>query len=365
MLAAMEHLVVSYSSALGGAERLLLDLAPALGHSAALACPPGPLADEAAARGLEVRALRFRRLELRRSWRDRVGAPLRIAAQGAELRRLVRELRPRRLIAWNMRALLSCRAALAGTRRGPALAFQHNDFLPGPAIGGAVRRAARAADPLICLSHAVARDLDPRRRLRVEVVHPGVDLGRFAAAPAAADGAHVLVLGALVPWKRPDLALEAAALAAERVPGLRLTLTGAPLGDDDGLLSRLRERAERPDLRGRVRFAGAVPDPRHALAEASCLLHCADREPFGMALVEALASARPVVAPAAGGPLEIVDPSCGRLYPPGDADAAAASLVELLEDRATAESLGEAARRRAEREFDLDRARQRFRDLLG
>jgi glycosyltransferase involved in cell wall biosynthesis len=197
------------------------------------------------------------------------------------------------------------------------------------------------------------------------VVHPGVDLGRFAAGAAAANGAHVLVLGALVPWKRPDLALEAAALAAESVPGLRLTLAGAPLGHDDGLLSRLRERAERPDLRGRVRFAGGVPDPRPALGEASCLLHCADREPFGMALVEALASARPVVAPAAGGPLEIVDPSCGRLYPPGDADAAAAFLVELLQDGDTAVSLGEAARRRAEREFDLDRARQRFRDLLA
>jgi glycosyltransferase involved in cell wall biosynthesis len=173
------------------------------------------------------------------------------------------------------------------------------------------------------------------------------------------------VLGALVPWKRPDLALEAAARAAGRVPGLRLTLAGAPLGRDDGLLRRLKERAERPDLRGRVRFAGALADPRPALVEATCLLHCAEREPFGMALVEALASARAVVAPGAGGPLEIVDQSCGRLYPPGDADAAAVALVELLEDPATAVSLGEAARRRAESEFDLGRARRRFRALLA
>ena len=52
------------------------------------------------------------------------------------------------------------------------------------------------------------------------------------------------------------------------------------------------------------------------------LLHCADDEPYGLALVEALAAGRPVVAPAAGGPLEIVADGAGRLYPPGDADAA-------------------------------------------
>jgi glycosyltransferase involved in cell wall biosynthesis len=365
MLAAVEHLFASYSPALGGAERLLLDLAPALGEGVGLACPPGPLADEAAARGLVVHPLRPRRLELRGSARDRAAAPLRIAAQGRELRPLVRRLAPRRLIAWNMRALLSSRAALAGTRSRPALAFQHNDFLPGAAIGAAVRGAARAARPVMCLSQAIAEDLDPHGRMPVQVVHPGVDLEHFAAAPAPSGGPHVLVLGALVPWKRPDLALEAAARAASRLPGLSLTFVGEPLGEDTGLVAALKERAARPDLRGRVRFAGRADDPRPALAAASCLLHCAGREPFGLALVEALASSRPVVAPAAGGPLEIVDESCGRLYPPGDAGAAAAALVELLEDPATAAALGQAGRLRAEREFDLARARERFRALVG
>ena len=46
-----------------------------------------------------------------------------------------------------------------------------------------------------------------------------------------------------------------------------------------------------------MRFLGAVADPRAALARAHCLLHCADREPFGLALVEALAAGRPVAAP--------------------------------------------------------------------
>ena len=111
------------------------------------------------------------------------------------------------------------------------------------------------------------------------------------------------------------------------MPELRLTLAGAPLpGDDPSFLAALRGQRRRPDLDGRVTFAGALADPRAALRDAHVLLHCADAEPYGLALVEALASGRPVAAPAAAGPLEIVDDGAGRLYAPGDAGAAAAAL---------------------------------------
>ena len=51
-------------------------------------------------------------------------------------------------------------AALAGMKRAPAVAFQHVDFLPGPRVGSAVRAAAARADLVLCVSHAIARDLD-------------------------------------------------------------------------------------------------------------------------------------------------------------------------------------------------------------
>src|SRR5205085_11639667 len=76
-------------------------------------------------------------------------------------------------------------------------------------------------------------------------------------------------------------------------------------------------------------------------------------------VLQALASGRPVVAPAAGGPAEVVDESCGRLYPAGDAQAAAEALVELLSSPEVARSLGAAGRARAER-FDARAARDRF-----
>ena len=152
------------------------------------------------------------------------------------------------------------------------------------------------------------------------------------------------------------------ALAARRIPGLRLRIAGAPIGDAGAALAdRLRQRAGEPDLAGRVELLGPVADVPAALAGATCLLHCADREPYGMALVEALACGRPVVAADGGGPREIVDPACGVLYAPGDAQAAAAALVDAI---GRAGELGRGARVRAETAFDDAAARGRFRDLI-
>ena len=362
----MRSLAVSYMGILGGAERLLVDLAAGLPEPPLLACPAGPLADAARARGLGVFELRERSFELRRSVRDRVAAPARIAAQAAELRALVASARPEVLMAWGMRAGLVVATGLRPGRRPPLL-FQHNDLLPGPVIARAVRAGAGRADLVTAVSRCVARDLDPGGRLgaRLRTVHPGVDLERFAPAGSSASD-EVLVLGAIEAWKRPELALEAVAIAARRLPSLRLRVAGAPIGTaGEALLERMRRRAEAPDLRGRVVLAGTVERAQDALAAAACLLHCAEREPFGMVVAEALASGTPVVAPDSCGPAEIVTLDSGRLYRPGDPGAAAAALVEVLADAAAYAETAAAARARAERSFDLSAMRAEYAELLG
>ena len=79
----------------------------------------------------------------------------------------------------------------------------------------------------------------------------------------------------------------------------------------------------------------------------------------GIVLLEAMASGRPVVAPAAGGPLEIVGEGRGELYAPGDAGAAAAALVETLGDPERA------ARSRASGRARTSSARTRSRPRAG
>lgn len=359
-------LFVSYSGVLGGAERLLVDIAGGLPQAPALACPEGPLADAARAAGLPVFALTARAVELRGRPAERTRAAQHLAAHAREVRRVVRALGPELVIAWGMRSAIAC---TLGGALGRPVVFHHNDLLPGAAVGGLVRAAAARADLVVASSHAIARDLDPDSRLGtpVTVVHPGVDLDQFPPPGPPSEPPEVVVLGALVGWKRPDLAIEAIAIVRRTRPDVRLRLVGAPLDGarDVSLLERLRARAMRPDLAGAVEFTGAVADPRPELARAVCLLHCADAEPFGMAVLESLAVGRPAVVPASAGPAEIVEPSCGFLYPPGDAVAAAAAILRVLESPERAAAMGARGRAHAKASFDAGAASRRYADAVA
>jgi glycosyltransferase involved in cell wall biosynthesis len=313
----------SYSGLLGGAERVLLDCATRLERPLAIACPPGPLADAAGALHVPLRER-----PLRLGLRHAAG----LVGMARELARIEAEL----LVAWGARATLA-----AALLRRPVLAV-HHDLHRNAAVRAAVRAATRRADGVAAASHAIADEL----RMSAAVLHPGVDLATFLPTPPPDGPPRALVLGALVGWKRPDLALE----IARRMPDLHVTLAGAPLTGE-------QFAAHAP---ANVTFAGHVTDVQAALRRAHVLLHCADAEPYGLALVEALAAGRPVVAPDAGGPREIVQAGAGRLYPPGDADAAVAALRAVLADP----EAPNAARRRAEAAFDVRDSVRRLEALL-
>jgi N-acetylglucosaminyl-diphospho-decaprenol L-rhamnosyltransferase len=316
---------------------------------------------------VRVFPVRKRRLQLRATVRDRVEKPLRLAGQAREVGELVAALRPAVVVGWGTRAAIATAAAIQRIDDPPALVFQNNDLLAGPIIGQVARTTARRCDLIIALSGAIARDLDPHATMddRTVVVSPGVDLDSYASIPAPDGPPRALLLGAIVGWKRPRLALEAVALAARRIPDLSLTVAG-PLIDEGGerLRDSLRRRADEPDLAGRVEFTGPLADPRGALADATCLLHCADREPYGMVVVEALAAGRAVVAPASCGPAEIVAPECGRLYAPGDPNSAADALVNLLSTPGLAARVGRAGRGRAELHYRIEDSCRRYEALL-
>src|SRR5205807_3514144 len=91
------------------------------------------------------------------------------------------------------------------------------------------------------------------------VVHPGVEVERFVADREPEQPPEILVLGALTPWKRPDLALEVCAAARRERPDVRLRFAGAPLDErGERLLGELHRRAAQSDLSGAVTFVGAV-----------------------------------------------------------------------------------------------------------
>ena len=363
----MRVLFVSYSPVVGGAELVLLDFASGIGGEVVVANPPGPLLERAEAAGFATYPLTEHRRQLRASMRDRLLAPFRLLAHAREIRAAVRALEPDVLVGWGLRSALAG-AAAAGRKRSPRFVFRHNDLLPGPAIALATRVMCRRAAAISAASETIAADLDPSGRLgdRTHVLRPGVDLEQFRPAGAPSREPRALLLGTIADWKRPDLALEIVARAAQDVPDLRLSVVGSAIDSEgEALFAQLRRRAERPDLAGRVDFYGWMDDSARALAEVTCLLHCSDSEPLGAVLMESLACGRPIVAPDSAGPRELLDDHVARLYPPGDAEAGSRALAAMVGDPALAQRLGAAGRRRAESEFDLALARKRFARLLA
>jgi len=111
-----------------------------------------------------------------------------------------------------------------------------------------VRRAARGADLVIALSQAIADDLG----LDAVVIRPGVDLERFH--PGGDPGRHALFLGAITPWKRPQLAIE-----ATRRAGIPLVIAGDPAPSRRAIDAPTAHKVERM-LEGVIGPRGTAPE---------------------------------------------------------------------------------------------------------
>jgi glycosyltransferase involved in cell wall biosynthesis len=176
---------------------------------------------------------------------------------------------------------------------------------------------------------------------KTQVVSSGVDLERFAVAPAPAGPTRFLCVGALSERKNVVRLAEA---FARLDGGAELTFVG------DGPLRAHLEGRERVRLHGRVPH-DAVPA---LLAGAHVLCQPSVLEPLGQSLLEGMAVGRPVVATRIGGPPEFVPPDAGVLVDPLDVDALeralrAARALPVPNDAARAAAAAHDVRRQAER----------------
>jgi glycosyltransferase involved in cell wall biosynthesis len=209
---------------------------------------------------------------------------------------------------------------------------------------------------VICSSDFVAR-LHAQRwpDAPVRRIHPGVRTdGVRPREHTAARAVRIVVICRLQRWKRVDRALEAMRGVLDAEPDARLRIVGAGRPDvDAGYPAELRARAAALGIARAVEFAGDVPEAEQQLAGADILLHTADREAFGLAVVEALLRGIPVVAAPVGGAAEIVrDGVDGVLADPEDTPALAAALLGLVRGPGTRTAMGVAGRARALELFD-------------
>jgi glycosyltransferase involved in cell wall biosynthesis len=318
---------------------------------------PGPDDPDLGAfvQGIE-RALRDRGHEIERAVLDsRSGGKRRHLALAVRTARAARRFRPdvvyaHFLVPTGLSAALTTRAPLVVTAHGRDV----RNVGAYPGIRAATRFVARRASSLIAVSDYLRRELEakiPEARGKTEVVDCGVDLDLFTGSdpvkkmPADRDGPVFVCVGSLI--ERKNVVRLADAFA--RVGNGRLVFVG------DGPL--------RPQLEGRpnVEVVGRVPHAQvpQFISEATVVCQPSTVEPFGQALLEAMASARSVVATRIGGPPEFVTPEAGILVDPLDE----ADLVDALRQAAALPSPNEAARGAAA-EHDVRRQAEKIEAIL-
>jgi glycosyltransferase involved in cell wall biosynthesis len=224
---------------------------------------------------------------------------------------------------------------------------------------------------VVAMTDAVAAMFDDgagRRNAKVTIVPDGIDLAAFHPGR---DGARIRrdlniapdapvagFVARLDPWKGADVFVRAAAAAAGRLPNARFIVCGGEIPGYESHAAGLARLASDLHLDGRIDFTGwryTVDDIPDVMAALDVLVHTSVRpEPFGLVLIEAMATAKPVVAARQGGVPEVVDAGVtGLLVEPGDWRGVAEAMLDVLGDTSRAAAMGAAGRARAEERFEM------------
>lgn len=275
----------------------------------------------------------------------RAGMLARVALQAAALR-FARDFRRCDVVHANTsRAALIGLLATVGSRR--RLVVHLRDAVDDAALGGAATRALRAAlgraDGVIANSgytlEAARRWIRPGAAVAVIPSPIGLD-GHRPIAPLRPAVRTIGMLARLAPWKGQAELVRAFA-AAFPDGDVRLQLAGSAAFAEAAFERRLRALIDKLGVADRVDLLGHVDDVWPLLDDWDVCVHASTRaEPLGQNVLQYLAAARPLVATAAGGPLELVDDGeTGLLVAPGDVGALAAALRRLVDEPGLRERL--------------------------
>jgi glycosyltransferase involved in cell wall biosynthesis len=236
-----------------------------------------------------------------------------------------------------------------------------------------LKRALRAveqrrASTLLLSTAAAAAKLEAAwpRPLQVREVPPGIDVRHWHPAEGGGEDQVVLFLSNLQVRKGVFVLLDAFEHVARDLPAARLRLAGS--GDQE---AEVRRRVASSPHLDRIELLGPVGRERVVGVMQSCGVCCLPSfaEPFGMVALEAMACAKPVVATGAGGLGHLVDDDGGRRVPPGDPEALAGALKELLRDAGLRRAMGRHNRSKMEQRYAwprvIDRLEQAYRDAIA
>lgn len=269
-----------------------------------------------------------------------------------------------------------CSAALALASRGSAVSTQH--FVEPSRIRRAGLKAAlsnsihawadRKIDEFIAISQTVKQGLIDRKEGRPEqitVVPNGIFLPSTLTRTreqvrrqlsVGADEPLVVSVARLDPEKNHEVLINAVSILCKRMPEVQCVIAGEGAEHD-----KLKALIDRLNLRQCISLIGYDNDPLSLMAASDVFVLPAACEPFGLVVLEAMSVARPVIAAAAGGPLEIIeDGSTGFLFEPGNSQQLAEIIEQLLSDTSQRTTIGATAHKAVAQRFNAEIMAQRI-----
>lgn len=259
--------------------------------------------------------------------------------------------------------------ALAARLTGRRHVWQIHELLTGPAVlrrlfGCALLALATVVVPN---SHATSAGLflTSARGGRVQVIPNGVAVAPMADPRERARlraewgiGPHEILIGTIgrvSPRKGLRELLAAARTIVAQAPAARLVIVGGVVPGQEAFAAELEAEAALGPLAGRVHLAGFHEDVASVLEAVDIVAApVVQPESFGLAVAEAMAHGKPVVASRLGGLAEVVvDGVTGLLVPAGDTGALAGALLQLVKDADLRTRLGARGRDRVARRFSL------------
>jgi starch synthase len=234
------------------------------------------------------------------------------------------------------------------------------------------RTAVESADRVIAVSAKMREDIlqhfkaDPKK---VEVIHNGIDPGRFVRTEGrehlerlGVKAPYVLYVGRITDQKGIFHLLE----AARQLPqGIQVVLC-ASAPDTPEIEERLRKAVPRhPNVKWIYEMV-PLEVVKQLYSHAAVFACPSVYEPFGLINLEAMACESPVVASAVGGIVEVVeDGTTGLLVPPARPDELARALRRVLDDPGMARAMGKAGRKRVEDKFSWASVAARTEEVYG
>jgi len=358
----MNILWLDLVSELGGAQRSMLEVCQALsanGVNVTAAVPYGPLFDLLKETGVPVYPVSAIRAT-KRGWNFFVTTAKLLRAPST-IRQIVRVVKPDIVHANSLPAFL---AASRSVNHIPL--FWHVRDIKLPSV--VAHEAAKKADRIIAASQAIDEHLveilSPRILGRIRVICNGIDPARFSKGNRAEARErlgiplNVPVVGMIahiVPWKRHDAFISAAALIRKQRPDAQFVAVGRDLfGEHARYFAELEAQIKQEGLVDCFKWIKNIDAPEAILPAFDVLLHPPLQEPFGRVICEAMAARVPVVAAESAGPATIIaQRESGILVREGAPHDLAREVLALLADPERVSRLTEEAHRVVSAQFTV------------